>query len=174
MTNPTGIHGVRGSLLIPILLILFSPFSLEAQVPGQRIPTRDRIRAEFISNIMEGINRAKEGWVADVNGHQLESLMTRYAPDAMMVPPGDDPIYGREAIRSYWQEALPSLGRVQTALADLDASGQMAMLGGTYTLNWLGRNGESPGESGGILMVFVQVGRDWFIRGQVFGSREDP
>jgi len=158
-------------LLWALSLLLALPASLDAQVPGQRIPSRERVHAEFINNILDGINDTRESWMEEIEGDRLDALMAIYTSDAMVIPPGGQPLYGRDAIRSYWEETLPDLGGIQTGLGDLDASGQMAMVGGTYSLNRIGDHGNVVPESGGLLTVFVQTGRRWFIRAQVFATR---
>lgn len=150
--------------------LLASPNLVKGQLPGQRIPTRDRIHAEFISNIMDGINQAREGWMEEVEKDQLDPLMEAYTPDAMVIPPDGEPLYGELAIKSYWEENLPELKRIQTGLGDMDASGKMAMIAGTYAMERVGENGAVIRESGGLLTVFIQSGRDWLIRAQVFAS----
>lgn len=163
----------NGSRNVACLLAAFSlasPTILSAQIPGQRIPTRERVQAEYISNIMGGINEAREGWMADATNDQLDDLMSHYASDAMVIPPDGEPLYGWDAIRSFWGEVLPEMGAVQTGLGDMDASGQMAMIGGTYSIQRRQGSGALINESGGLLTVFVQNGRSWFIRAQVFAA----
>ena len=57
------------------------------------------------------------------------------------VLPGEGPLYGRDAIRAYWEKALPGLGAIHTGLGDMDASGQMAMVVGSYSLERRQANG---------------------------------
>lgn len=159
---------VTGPLLVCLLVL---PSLLQAQVtPGQKVPSRERIRAEFFANILEGINQTRDEWMQDVERDDLEGLMVLYTPEAMLVPPGGQPIYGSEAIRAYWEENLSAIRTIQTGSSDMDASGQMAMVGGSYTLERTGTGVVGARESGGLLTVFVQTGRDWRIRAQVFGS----
>ena len=162
--------GVLLGGLVSTLALLTFPSLLDGQLPGQRVPSRERVHAEYITNIMGGINEAREGWMAEIEADRLDQLMANYTSDAMVIPPKGEPLYGGEAIRSYWEETLPTLGKIQTGLGDLDASGQMAMIGGTYFIEHLQENGAVVRESGGLLTVFVQTGRRWFIRAQVFGA----
>ncbi len=158
--------------LTPFLVLLFFyiPTPAESQTPGQRVPSRDRIRAEFLDNIREGIDDARNGWMETIGSDRIDDLMTHYTDGAMIIPPGGGPLYGTEAIRAYWEGVLPSLGEMRMGLGDLDASGQMAMIGGTYTTERVGANGGMVRESGGLLTVFVQAGRRWLIRAQVFAA----
>lgn len=159
----------KASLLLAVLIGV--PFPLLGQTPGQRIPSRERVHAEFINNIMGGINEARANWMEGIETDDLDPLMATYSPDATVIPPEGGPLYGRDAIRAYWEEALPGLGSVRTGLGDMDASGQMAMVAGTYSLERRQESGSIVRESGGVLTVFVQVGRDWFIRAQVFTAQ---
>jgi len=160
--------GPKASFLLLLLLAL--PLPLFGQTPGQRIPSRDRIHAEFIENIKGGIDEARTRWMERIETDDMDPLMATYSSDATVIPPGGGPLYGREAIRAYWEEVLPGLGPVRIGLGDMDASGQMAMVAGTYSLQRRQENGAVVLESGGLLTVFVQVGREWFIRAQVFAA----
>jgi ketosteroid isomerase-like protein len=153
-----------------LFILLAFPLPLLGQTPGQRIPSRERVHAEYINNIMGGINEARTGWMEEIEADDLDPLMATYTPDATVIPPGGGSLYGQDAIRAYWEEALPGLGAIRTGLGDMDASGQMAMVAGTYSLERRQENGVMVRESGGLLTVFVQSGREWLIRAQVFAS----
>ena len=157
---------------VPLLVFVLAamPFSLYGQTPGQRIPSRERVHAEFINNIMGGINEARTDWMEGTEADDLDSLMETYADDATVIPFDGGPLYGKDAIRTYWEEVLPGIGGIQSGLGDMEASGQMAMVAGTYSLGRRQENGAVVRETGGILTVFVQRGRDWLIRAQVFGA----
>lgn len=170
MTNPRWVEcptGANTGLLLFVLLAL--PLPLLGQTPGQKIPSRERVHAEFINNIMGGINETRADWVEGIEADDLDPVMATYADDATVIPFGGGPLYGKDDIRTYWEEVLPSIGAIQSGLGDMDASGQMAMVAGTYSVERRRENGAVVRESGGILTVFVQRGREWLIRAQVFG-----
>lgn len=156
--------------LITSLAIGATPASAEGQVPGQRIPSRERIRSEFLENVMRGIHPLRREWMADVQEDRLDHLVSLYSSDAVIIPPDGMPRRGEEAIREFWSETLPNTGSIETGLSDVDASGQMAMVAGNYLLHDLDDDGRSRQISGGMLTVFVQTGRTWHIRAQVFGN----
>lgn len=157
--------------LVVLVTLMGVPALLNGQnLPGQRAPSRERVHAEFINNIMKGINETRGEWMDGVREDSLDRIMATYASDAMVIPPAGEPIYGWEAIRSYWEENLPRLGTIQTGLGDMDASGQMAMIAGTYSLQKIQESGSVATEAGGLLTVFVQTGRTWLVRAQVFAA----
>lgn len=162
---------VSGVGLVGLVILMVVPALLNGQnLPGQRTPSRERVHAEFINNIMGGINEARGNWMDGVREDSVDRIMATYASDAMVIPPASEPIYGWDAIRSYWEDNLPRLGTIQTGLGDMDASGQMAMIAGTYSLQKIQGSGSVATETGGLLTVFVQTGRTWLIRAQVFAA----
>jgi uncharacterized protein (TIGR02246 family) len=155
-----------------LLLGIFtpSPTPLQAQVPGQRIASRERIRSEFMDNVLRGINRVRRDWTASVENDELDQLLSLYSDDAVLVPPDGVPRRGREEIEAFWAEFLPMAGSIQTGSSDFDASGQMAMAAGRYFMYARNEQGASQQLSGGLVTIYVQTGRDWHIRAQIFGA----
>ena len=147
-------HIMQGTLLPQISTAILEKMA-EDELP-------DRLRI--------GIDETREKWMEEIAGDRLGPLMEQYASDAMVIPPRGEPLYGKAAIRDYWEENLPQVGRIQTGMGDLDGSGQMAMIGGTYSIEKLQDNGAIVRESGGLLTVFIQTGRRWYIRAQVFAN----
>ena len=163
--------GVVLSGALVILGALAFPASGAAQtIPGTRSPTRDAIRAEYISNILPGLGEVRSAWEQGIQEHDAEVLVTLYTVDAMVTPPSGTPAYGAEAIQAYWEEALPGMVRVQAGMGEIDASGQMAMVAGSYVLETRQETGAIRRQTGEMLTVYTQVGRRWFIRAQIFGT----
>lgn len=156
---------------VPLLILLAYPVFAEGQtVPGMRTPSREAVKAEFLSNILDGVDNVRREWMVEIRRDSLDPLMAHYTSDAVLIPPDGLPLKGRDAIRAFWEETLPRIESVDAGMTDMDASGQMAMIAGSYSMEWL-RQGASPlRESGGLLTVYVQTGRRWFIRAQVFGG----
>ena len=159
--------GAFGVFLMVALLATAGPAG--SQVPGQRLPSRDRIRAEFLENILQGVNELRREWTEQIREDRLDPLMELYTEDAVLISPDGVASRGSEAIREFWSGLLPSLGSIESGLSDLDASGQMAMVSGSYVMHRMSEDGRSERRSGSLLTVFIQNGRTWRIRAQVFG-----
>jgi len=50
-----------------------------------------------------GIEEANAAWEAAWNAGDIDALAALYAGDAVALPPGGEPVEGREAILSYWR-----------------------------------------------------------------------
>jgi ketosteroid isomerase-like protein len=145
---------------------------VEAQLPGARTAPRDRVRAEFISNVLGELNETRDAWADAVENDDVEPLVELYTEDAVVIPPDGIPRRGEEEIREYWAEALPRMGTFQTGLSDVDGSGRMVMAWGSYLLNERGDDNVFAQLSGSLMNVYVKTGGSWRIRGQVFGKPE--
>lgn len=73
-------------------------------------------------------------WVA---AGQIDSAATIFAEDAVQMPPNDEALVGRDAIREYWTEAA-GWGRWEFELntEDVAVSGPMAVERGTFVLTF--------------------------------------
>lgn len=153
------------------LLVLVTPSVAQAQlVPGARMPSRASVKAEFIANVLKGVDEVKAAWEKAVAEDRLEDVVGLYTSDAVLISPEGLPMKGREAIEHWWSGALAEIGTVQTHTTDVDASGQMSVLSGSYSLERSATGADAHLERGGMMTVFVQVGRRWFIRAQILGG----
>ncbi|MDT8341294.1 MAG: DUF4440 domain-containing protein [Longimicrobiales bacterium] len=138
--------------------------------PGARLPARETVRAQFISDVVQGVDETRRSWMEEVQQDDLDKVMKLYTAEAVVIPPGGLPQKGTEAVRAFWEATLPRIGSVEAGMIDVDASGQMAMVAGSYSMEWRLPTGSSVRESGGLLTVYVRNGKRWLIRAQVFGG----
>jgi uncharacterized protein (TIGR02246 family) len=154
--------------------ILALPGSVAAQViPGGHTPRREQERARYVANVLAGVAPVRLAWMNAVARDSLDAVMALYTDDAVVTPPDGEMRMGREAIRAFWEGFMPGIGAAEIGMADMDASGRMAMIVGPYTLDSVADTGEVTRESGSLLTLYVQEDRGWAIRAQVF-SRQAP
>ncbi|GMV04526.1 MAG: hypothetical protein AMXMBFR53_08060 [Gemmatimonadota bacterium] len=168
--STTSLASYLPGMALVALMVALPGAALAQTVPGARMPTRETVRAQFLSDVVDGVDEVRKSWVDGIGHDSLGEVMSLYAPDAVVIPPEGLPIKGVEEIRAYWEATLPKIGSVEAGMTDVDASGQMAMIAGSYSMEWLRPTGSSVRESGGLLTVYVRTGRRWFIRAQVFGG----
>lgn len=159
--------GIRVSFLpLTIVVILPGVAAGQEMVPGHHGSRSEAIRAEYLSNVMRGLDPSRTEWGVDVQEDRLESLVALYTEDAVIIPPDGAPLIGRKAIREFWRALLPQIGYFDSGLTDVDARGDMAMVAGDYSLESL-QDGVPPiPTSGAMLTVYVHSGRQWLIRAQ--------
>jgi ketosteroid isomerase-like protein len=157
--------------LVLLAFLLVPPSAGAGQVaPGFRTPSRETIKAQFIDDILKGLEPARVEWSRCVRNDDLNSLMKLYSDDAILVPPNGAPIKGRKLIRQFWEGVLPHIGDIDSGLADVDGSGVMAMIAGAFTLQSTRDDGTSVQRTGSLLTVYVRVDSRWFIRAQTFSG----
>ena len=142
------------------------PAPVVGQAPGyQQIDNRS-IMAEYHAEVIEQVNRVMSRWGAAWGRDDVDRVADLYWENAVLIPVGGLPLRGQDAIRAYLAEALPATGRVEAFMLDFDASGGMAVVYGNYMLEVEG----GPQRSGPLITVYMQRGRTWKIRSQVFGD----
>lgn len=148
-----------------LLAALAWPSGATAQAPGYlQVDTRS-IMAEYHAEVIEQVNRVMGRWGAAWGRDEVEGVADLYWENAVLIPMGGTPLRGQDAIRGYLAETLPATGRVEAFMLDFDASGGMAVVYGNYMLEEGGTQ-----RSGPLLTVYMQRGRTWKIRSQVFGD----
>ena len=139
-----------------------------AQAPGyQQIDIRS-IRAEYTAEVLDRINDILLEWGEAWANDRPAELAEYYWEDALLIPPEGGLRRGREEITAYFEEVLGTHGAVEAFMLDFDASGGMSQVFGNYMLQI--QQGPEAGtrKSGPLITVYVQRGRSWRIRSQVF------
>jgi len=146
----------------PALVLVASP--VRAQAPGyDQIDTR-RLLAEYHAEVIAQINRVMARWGEAWERDDLDRLADLYWDEAVVIPPGEAPVRGLAEVREWMQRALAETTRIEAFMLDFDASGGMAVVYGNYLLD--GQDGRR--RSGPLVTVYLQRGRTWRIRSQVF------
>ena len=146
--------------------LLLLPVAGAAQAPGYRGPDARQLRAEYRAEIIGQVGDALDEWGTAWAEDDLEALAEIYMEEAVVFPPDGDFHRGREAVMGWLREVLPSLGTADAYLQDLEASGGLAAVQTNYRIQ--GDGGSEPELTGTLFTLFVQQGRHWRIRSQVF------
>lgn len=137
--------------------------SAAAQAPGYQQLDNRQLMAEYRAEVLQGINQVMDRWGRAWGRDDVEEVMDLYWDNATLIPPGGRPLRGHGAIRGYFEASFPEHGTVEAFTLDFDASGGMAVVSGNYTLQSGGVQ-----SSGALTTVYLQRGRTWRIRAQVF------
>lgn len=144
--------------------LVLLPGVVRAQAPGyDQIDTR-RILAEYHAEVITQINRVMARWGDAWEGDDLDRLADLYWEEAVIIPPGEAPVRGLPEVREWMKRALAETTRIEAFMLDFDASGGMAVVYGNYLLD----GADGTRRSGPLVTVYLQRGRTWRIRSQVF------
>lgn len=149
------------------LLALGLPATGAAQAPGYKGPDARQLRAQYLAEVIGQMNGIIEDWTGAWSADDLDALADLYVEDAVLIPPGGEPLRGWPAIRGWFAARLPEDEGVAAFLQDFDAAGGMAMGESNYRIERLASSGGGD-LTGRLVTVLVQRGNRWRIRTQVF------
>lgn len=138
---------------------------------GQRptsVPISDADRAAILALDSTFV----DGWLKD----DTAKVLSVFAPDATLLPPGSQPMTGLAAIRAYWWPADGSHTRITSftrTIAEVGGGGGVAFVRGTGALGWsYAKNGERPQAQASRSTDFIVYSRDangrWCVTRQMW------
>jgi len=124
-------------------------FLLFAAVIALTACSGDSKQAEVSASKIE-LGRMNRDFAAALNAKDAKAAAALYTEDAVLIPPGEPVVRGREAIEEYWKSALESGGVRDVSVETMDArsSGSLGYETGTYVLTANGPDGEAVIDKG--------------------------
>jgi uncharacterized protein (TIGR02246 family) len=112
-------------------------------------------RAEDLRAVMEADNAH---WLAAYNTNTPAAFPAMYTKDAVVLPPGAQPVNGRQAIGQFWEERLKPGNRKDHTfeIVSIGHDGRYAYQEARWTLNIINKAGEATKVSGNTVRIFEQ------------------
>lgn len=114
-----------------------------------------------------------KGWLDD----DTTAVLSVFAPDAILLPPGSKPVTGIDAIRAYWFPIDGSHTRITSfdrKIDEIEGTRQLAFLRGTATLAWDyekdGKKTSQTSRSIDLLLLRRDAARHWHVIRQMWSS----
>lgn len=129
-------------------------------------------RAEDLRAVMEADNAR---WLAAYNTNTPKAFAAMYTEDAIVLPPGQPPINGRDAITQFWQDRLAPGNRKNHTfeIVSVHQDGQLAYQVARWTLNILNGRGEPTKVSGNTVRIFEhQPEGSWLTKVHIFNLHQ--
>ena len=111
------------------------------------------------------------GWLAD----DRDAVLSVFASDAVLFPPGSKPLRGIQAIRSYWWPDDGSRTRItsfERAADEIEGTRRLAFLRGTASLSWVyekdGKQTSQTSRSTDLLLLSRDPAGRWHIIRQMW------
>ena len=121
--------------------------------------------APSLSASQEELGQMNRDFVVALNAKDATKAASYYAEDAVLYPPGEEPVHGREAIEAYWKGAIESGGVRDATVETIDAksSGDLGYEVGAFTLTANGPDGK-PVVDRGRFVELLRRGPDgrWY------------
>ena len=128
--------------------------------------------ADDLRAVMEADNAR---WLTAYNTNTPSAFPAMYTKDAVVLPPGAQPVNGREAIGKFWEERLKPGNRKDHTfeIVNIAQDGHLAYQEARWTLAILNKTGEPTKLSGNTVRIFEQ-GADgtWLTKVHIFNLQQ--
>ncbi len=120
------------NVLLPVLVLALSGCS------GPEHSKQPEVSATQLE-----LGRMNRDFAAALNAKDAKAAAALYAEDAVLIPPGEPLVRGRQAIEEYWRAAIESGGVRDVSVETIDASssGSLGYEIGSYVLTANGPDG---------------------------------
>ena len=113
----------------------------------------------------EALGKMNRDFAAALNAKDAKKAASYYAEDAVLYPPGEPPVHGREAIEAYWKGAIEQGGIRDASVETIDAksSGDLGYEIGQFVATVNGPDGQ-PMTDRGRFVELLRRGPDgvWY------------
>ena len=126
------------------VLLFVAVFALTG-CPG----SEDSMQTEVSASKIE-LGQMNRDFAAALNAKDAKAAAAAYTEDAVLIPPGEPLVRGREAIEEYWRGAIELGGIRDVSVETMDAlsSGSLGYETGSFVLTVNGSDGEAVIERG--------------------------
>jgi ketosteroid isomerase-like protein len=117
---------------------------------------------------------------AAFNARDPVALAALYTDDAVLMPPSEPSVHGNEAIRAWFEQALPRLGAIRLRPSGTRLAGALAVQVGTFELQPGAAKPRSvadaaPAERAGkYVLVLTRAGEAWRICWDLWNLDQPP
>jgi uncharacterized protein (TIGR02246 family) len=129
-------------------------------------------RSEDLRAVMEADNAR---WLTAYNTNTAAAFPAMYTEDAVVLPPGSQPVKGRQAIGQFWEDRLKPGNRKDHTfeIVHLQQDGQYAYQVARWTLNIINKTGEPTKVSGNTVRIFEhQPDGAWLTKVHIFNLHQ--
>jgi uncharacterized protein (TIGR02246 family) len=112
-------------------------------------------------------------WEKAAEARDLESTLSYYSDDAVVLPGNAPIVQGKDAIRALWKSLLsPDISLSwQATKVDVARSGELAYVIGTYTLTSKDAQGKPATDHGKLLEIYKKKGDEpWKVAVDMYNS----
>jgi ketosteroid isomerase-like protein len=124
--------------------------------------------------------RAKDRAFADaLVAKDVETMVSQYAPDAILLPPGNPKVEGAQAIRDIFttwfaQEGGPSAATLTSDAITVSSAGDYAHSVGSFTMSGTAPDGSEYTDQGKYVAVWKSIDGDWKMTADIWNSDAPP
>ncbi len=155
-------------LLIPLVFLLCFTFS--CQQPVEEVAEEVGV-APLSDEDVAAIKAVTEAFIQAFNSEDWTAGAAMYTEDAVLMPPNQPIVQGREAIQT-WFEAFPTLTEFNLIDVEIDGYGDLAFSRGTVSMTIAPEGAPEPIKDEGKSLVIFRKQSDgsWLLAVDIFNS----
>lgn len=134
---------------------------------------------------MKGLSRADRASIEELNeqfihgwvNNDEKTVLSLFARDAILFPPGQSPVVGVNAIRGYWwpqDGSVTHITKFERSIDEIAGTRQLALLRGTSILAWTyeknGKTSSSSSRSTDLVLLKRERNGRWRIVRQIWNT----
>ena len=131
-----------------------------------------KAQAEDLRGIMEAENAR---WLKAYNTNDPMAFSEMYTKDAVLLPPGSEPVHGQQAIEQFWENRLKPGNRKNHTfeIVSVLQDGQLAYQVARWTVLVTKETGETTKASGNTVRIFEhQPDGGWLTKVHIFNLHQ--
>lgn len=125
------------------------------------------LQAQGSDEARAAIAAASEQWARAYNAGDAAGVAALYTADAMLLPPGGEPVTGREKVLAYWQQDMAGGAQVKLETKEVHGHGDGAVEVGGYVAN--AEDGTHL-DHGKYVVVWKKVDGSWKLHRDIWNS----
>jgi len=168
MCAPAGLEKFVLELCIPVDAVPAPPEMTKLMAAAARfnidivgpLPEEPSVNATTETSLKRAVDQTRQQHVAAVNAGDVEAATHLFAPDAIVLPPGQQSLEGTVAINAWFTQTFASFGVQGFALQPdaLEECGDIAIEHGSWNATFAPRDGSAGMPAGGTyLTVYARL-----------------
>ncbi|HEX8349479.1 MAG TPA: DUF4440 domain-containing protein [Hymenobacter sp.] len=123
---------------------------------------------EITDTLIEDIRRMNDQLERHFEGSDVAGIVSLYAKDGSLLPPGSEPVVGRKAIASFWQGMLDQgVKHMRLQSVEVESFGNTAIELGQYHLD--GAENQAM-DHGKYIVMWKRDGEEWKIQRDIWNT----
>lgn len=160
--------------MIRLLMVLATAICVS--LPVQAAPPQAQATAQKADT---AIAKIVDAYVAGMNARNAAKIAELYAEDAVEMPPFRQPVKGRQAIRSYYEQQFKGeqmeFSDLRLQRIDSRTSGDIAFDTGTYTQKVTPKGGKPMDDTGNYVVILRRAADgQWRVAYAIYNSHVPP
>lgn len=118
-----------------------------------------------VAPVPETAAKITQAWAAEFNAHDSAGLAELYTDNAVLMPPSDETLVTRDAVKDYWTKVLTVTHEYDVQIVQAEQKGDVLYAAGIWSAKQTLPNGQALNVGGNVVRVLErQADGEWKLR----------